>query len=437
MEKILNEGLELITTFIEGLIVVHFVLAFQDFDFKVRFNKLKFLCTSLLYTALVLLINYLLPFEGLLGVIYILFFIFVSLPLTDSKIHIRVLSSTIAVVILIFASTLISNLFSTMFRVPLEQFYSELSLIRFFALITSLIIKLFVFDIILKAMQQNDLKLGKREWGLILSVFCIAFVIIALVQTVAANIGSSLYVILLFVAELLSGAIVVVCFYMTIALNKAQRSSEELRTLARQNEYRQQYAQNIKKQYNEIRRIYHDMKQSNSVVIALLSEVKTDEAIKYMKKTVRDISEFDIVIDVGNDFVNAILNTKISEAKHLKIGILCSVDKEIASVDEVDLCNLLGNMIDNAIEACDKQISGERFIEVKIQAFPHQFLIGVANTVDRNVMDENSELLTTKDDAENHGFGIQSIRAIVKKYDGTVQFSQDNGFFHCDVVLTR
>ncbi len=437
MEEILNEGLELITTFIEGLIVVHFVLAFQDFDFKVRFNKLKFLCTSLLYTALVLVINYLLPFEGLLGIIYILFFIFVSLPLTDSKIHIRILSSTIAVIVLLFVATLAINLYSTIFRVPLERIYSELSLIRFFAVITSLIIKLFFFDVILKAVRHNELKLNKKEWELILSVFCIAFVIIALAQTVAANIESSLYVILLFVAELLSGAIVVVCFYMTIALNKAQRSSEELRTLARQNEYRQQYAQNIKKQYNEIRRIYHDMKQSNSVVIALLSEAKTDEAIKYMKKTVRDISEFDIVIDVGNDFVNAILNTKISEVKHLKIGILCSVDKEIASVDEVDLCNLLGNMIDNAIEACDKQISGERFIEVKIQAFPHQFLIGVANTVDRNVMDENSELLTTKDDAENHGFGIQSIRAIVKKYDGTVQFSQDNGFFHCDVVLTR
>ncbi len=437
MEKILNEGFEVITTFIEGLIVVHFVLAFQDFDFKARFNKLKCMCLTLIFTAMVLVINYILPFEGLLGIIYILFFIVASLPLTDSKIHIRILSSTIAVVILIFGSTLASNLFSTMFRVSLEQIYSELSLTRFFAVITSLVIKLFVFDIILKAMRHNGLKLGKREWGLILSVFCIAFVIIALVQTVATNIESDLYVILLFVAELLSGAIVVVCFYMTIALNKAQRNSEELRTLARQNEYRQQYAQNIKKQYNEIRRIRHDMKQSNSVVMALLSEAKTDEAMKYMKKTAREISEFDIVIDVGNDFVNAILNTKIAEAKRLKIGILCSVDKEIAAVDEVDLCNLLGNMIDNAIEACAKQISGERFIEVKIQTFPHQFLIGVANTVGRNVMDENSELLTTKDDAENHGFGIQSIRAIAKKYDGTVQFSQENGSFHCDVVLTR
>ena len=437
MEKIFNEVFEVITTFIEGMIVVHFVLAFQGFDFKVRFSQLKYLCFSLVYTALILVINYILPFEGLLGIIYILFFVISSLPLTDSKIYIRILSSTIAVIVLLFVATLSLNLYSTVFRVPLEQIYSELSLIRFFAVTTSLIIKLFFFDVILKAVRHNEFKLSKKEWGLILSVFGIAFMIIALVQTVAANIESSLYVILLFVAELLSGAIVVVCFYMTIALNKAQRSSEELRTLARQKEYRQQYAQNIKKQYNEIRRIRHDMKQSNSVVIALLSEAKTDEAMKYMKKTAREISEFDIVIDVGNDFVNAILNTKIAEAKRLEIGILCSVDKEISAVDEVDLCNLLGNMIDNAIEACDKQISGERFIEVKIKTFPHQFLIGVANTVDRNVMDENSELLTTKDDAENHGFGIQSIRAIAKKYDGTVQFSQENGFFHCDVVLTR
>lgn len=437
MEKIFNDGFEILTTFIEGLIVMRFVLVFQDFEFKMRFNKLKYLCCSLIYTAMILVINYIFPFEGLLGIIYIIFFILVSLPLTDSKIHIRVLSSTIAVIVLLFVATLSLNLLSTIFRVPLEQIYSELSLTRFLAVITSLIIKIFIFDIILKAVRHNELKLGKREWELILSIFGIAFVIIALNQTVAANIESELYVILLFAAELLSGAIIVVCFYMTIALNKAQRNSEELRTIARQNEYHQQYAQNIKRQYNEIRRIRHDMKQANSVVMALLNEAKSDEAIKYMQKTAREISEFDLIIDVGNDFVNAILNTKIAEAKRHEIGILCSVNKEIAAVDEVDLCNLLGNMIDNAIEACDKQSNGERFIEVKIQAFPHQFLIGVANTVDKDVIKENGDLHTTKEDVDNHGFGIKSIRAIVKKYDGTVNFSQENGFFHCDAILTR
>lgn len=437
MENLFNDGFEVMSTFVESLIVMRFVLLFQDFDIKMRFNKLKYLCCSLVFTALVLVINYILPFEGLLGIIYVFFFIIVSLPLTDSKFNIRISSSIIAVVVLLFGSISVSNIFSILFRVTLENLYSKLSLIRCFALITSLFFKFFIFDVILKAMRHSEFRLGKREWALILSVFGIAFVIIALVQTVAASIESELYVILLFVAELLSGAIIVVCFYMTIALNQAQRNSEKLRTLARQNEYRQQYAQNIKRQYNEIRRIRHDMKQANSVVMALLSEAKSDEAMKFMQKTAHEISEFDIIIDVGNDFVNAILNTKIAEAKRHEIGILCSVDKEIAAVDEFDLCNLLGNMIDNAIEACNKQTKSERFIQVKIQAFPHQFLIGVANTVDRDVIKENGDLLTTKEDADNHGFGVKSIRAIVKKYDGTVQFSQENGFFYCDAILTR
>lgn len=437
MDKILNEGFEVLTTFIEGLITMRFVLMFQGFDFKMRFNKLKYLCCSLIYTAMILIVNYILPFEGLLGVIYILFFAVISLPLTDSKFYIRILSSIIAVVVLLFASTLALNLFSTVFRIPLEQIYSELSLTRVLAVITSLIVKFCIYDIILKAIQQKELKLGKREWTLILSVLGIAFVIIALNQMVAANLESELYVILLFTAELLSGATAVVCFHMTIALSKAHRVSENLRILAKQNEYQQQYAQNIKKQYNEICRIRHDMKQANSVVMALLSKGKSDEAIKFMQKTALEVSELDPIIDVGNDYVNAILNTKMTEAKHHKIGILCSVDKEIAAIDEVDLCNLIGNMLDNAIEACEKQTNNERFIEVKIQAFPHQFLIGVANTVDNDVIKENSALLTTKEDVDNHGFGVKSIRVIVKKYDGTVQFSQENGIFHCDAVLIR
>lgn len=437
MEKFLNDGFEVLTTFIEGLIVMRFVLAFQGYDFRGHFSRLKYLCCSLIYTALVLVINYILSFEGLLGIIYIIFFILVSLPLTDSKFHIRVLSSTIAVIGLLFVATASLNLFSTVFRIPLEQIYSELSLVRFFAVVTSLVIKLFIYDVIIKIVRRSELKLGKREWALILSIFAIAFAIIALNQTVASNIESEFYVIMLFSAELLSGAIIVVCFYMTIALNKAQRNSEELRTLARQNEYSQQYAQNIKKQYNEIRRIRHDMKQTHSVVMSLLLDAKTDEAIEYLAKTAKQISNFDAVIDIGNDFVNAILNTKMVEAKHREIGILCSVDKEVADVDEVDLCNILGNMIDNAIEACEKQTDGERFIEIKIQAFAHQVLIGVANTVDKDIMRENSKLRTTKEDGENHGFGIQSIREIANKYDGTVQFSQENGWFHCDAVLMK
>lgn len=235
MEKILNDVFEILTTFLEGLIVVRFVLAFQGYDFHGHFSRLKYMCCSLIYTALVLVINYILPFEGLLGIIYIIFFILVSLPLTDSKFYIRVLSSTIAVIGLLFVATASLNLFSTVFRIPLEQIYSKLSLVRFLAVVTSLVIKLLIYDVIIKIVRHNELKLGKREWALILSVFAIAFIIIALNQTVASNIESEFYVIMLFSAELLSGAIVIVGFYMTIALNKAQRNSEELRTLAKQN----------------------------------------------------------------------------------------------------------------------------------------------------------------------------------------------------------
>lgn len=437
MGKFLNNGFEVLTTFVDGLIVIHFVLAFQGYDFRGDIARRKYLCCSLFFAALALVINYLLPFEALLGIFYIVFFVLISIPLTDSKFHIRVLSSTIAVVVLLLVATASLNLFSTVFGMSPDHIYSELSFVRFWAVVTSLVPKLFIYDVIIKIVRRSEFKLEKREWVLILSIFSISFAIIALNQTVASNIGSEFCSILLFVAELLSGSIIVVCFYMTIALNKAQRSSEELRTIARQNEAGQQYAQNIKKQYNEIRRIRHDMKQTHSVVLSLLLEAKTNEAIEYLTKTAKQISDFDVVIDTGNDFVNAILNTKMVEAKHSGIGILCSVDKEVSDVDEVDLCNLLGNMLDNAIEACKKQTDGERFIEVKTQAFANQVLIGVANTVDKDVMRENSELRTTKEDGDNHGFGIQSIRAIAKKYNGTVQFSQENGWFHCDAVLMK
>lgn len=193
----------------------------------------------------------------------------------------------------------------------------------------------------------------------------------------------------------------------------------------------------MKQQYEEIHMIRHDMKHAYSVISTLLLEGKYDEAVKYVQGSSESISSAEMIIDVGNDFVNAILNSKMSLAKTKGIEVLCGAAKNLEGVEDEDLCALLGNMLDNAIEACVLCERDKRMIEVNIASYSKQIVITVSNTVEGDVLKGNRDLSTTKKEAGNHGFGVESIRQIAKKYEGNARFYQENSVFYCKVLLLR
>lgn len=425
---------ETLSPVFEAFIAMRFVLKFQNYNFSLTKAKLKFVYASLGYGILIIALTYFVPYEGILGVAYVVYLFFCSMFLVESKISKKIFVSVIENLISLAVAAIVSGMISVASDTPLNAIFSDTSWVRFFGVVVVQFLKVFIYDIILKATQRDGLRLGKKEWILNLMVFGISFVTIALVQTTAVKITT--HSPLLLAAELGSVIIAAVCFYMTILLNKSQHESERLRLAAQQDEFRFQYAQNVKKQYDEICRVRHDMKQTHSVVMSLLLEAKADEAITYLQKTAKQISDFDIVIDVGNDFVNAILNAKLSEAKRAGITVLCSADRNASGIDEVDLCNLLGNMLDNAIEACEKCSDRSRVIEVKIRLLDEKYLLEVENSAPENILENNKNVSTTKDDTSKHGYGIKTIKSIVEKYNGMVNFSQQGEHFRSTVVMS-
>ena len=425
---------ETLSPVLEAFIAMRFVLKFQNYSFSFAQAKLKYIYSSLGYGILIIVLTYFVPYEGVLGVAYVIYLFIISLLLVESKIFTKIFVSVIEVLTTLVVSTIVTGMISVAFNKPLDELFAEMSWVRFFGVIVAQFLRVLIYDIIIKATRKDGLRLTKKEWTLILTVFGISFITIALVQTVAVKISA--YSAWLLAAELGSIVIAAVCFYMTILLNKTQRESEQLRLSAQQEEFRFQYAQNVKKQYDEISQVRHDMKQTHSVVMSLLMEEKTDEAIEYMQKAAKRISEFDVLIDVGNDFVNAILNAKLSEAKRNGITVLCSADKNASGIDEVDLCNLMGNMLDNAIEACEKCRDSQRVIEIKIQMHDNKYLLMIENTAPENALENNKQLATTKDDTSRHGYGVKSIRSIAEKYNGMVDFSQTEDRFRSTVVMS-
>jgi two-component system sensor histidine kinase AgrC len=198
----------------------------------------------------------------------------------------------------------------------------------------------------------------------------------------------------------------------------------------------------ISKHYSEVQNIYnnmrgwrHDYHNHLQAIKAHLSLNQIDELYTYLDKLENDLKSVDNIFKTGNLMLDAILNSKISLANSMKISVIAKAEApEKLFVSEIDLCVIIGNLIDNATEACKKlENTEDRFIRVYIGVIKKQLYISVTNSVGGEVKKVNKEYFTTKD--KNHGFGIKRINAIVNKYAGYINRQNEPGVFATEIML--
>lgn len=199
----------------------------------------------------------------------------------------------------------------------------------------------------------------------------------------------------------------------------------------------------ISKQYREVENIYkqmrgwkHDYHNHIQVMKAYLDLGKYKEMDKYLDELDRDLKSIDNVLKTGNLMVDAILNTKLSMAlsKDININAKATVPKSL-QVADVDLCTIIGNLMDNAMEAAVKLDNIEdRFIRVYIREMKGQLYVSITNSVGGEVKKIGLEYITTKL-GMNHGFGLKRIDSIVGKYNGFINRQNEEGVFATEIIL--
>lgn len=199
----------------------------------------------------------------------------------------------------------------------------------------------------------------------------------------------------------------------------------------------------ISKQYIEVENIYkqmrgwkHDYHNHIQLMKAYLALGKYEEMDKHLDELNVDLKSIDDVLKTGNLMVDAILNTKLSIAltRDININAKATVPKNIKIAD-VDLCTVIGNLMDNAMEATGKLEKAEdRFIRVYIREMKGQLYISITNSVGGQVKRLGLDYMTTKLGL-NHGFGLKRIDSIVGKYKGFINRQNEEGVFATEVIL--
>ena len=236
---------------------------------------------------------------------------------------------------------------------------------------------------------------------------------------------------------LLVAAIIVWEIY--IYSNKKNREFTEMQ-LQLQKEYDSvEYYKMLLTQHENQNIIIHDIKK-HLQSIALLNERQEPEKIAAYINQIIQSSDFQTTVHVcDNEFLNAIISRYIRYCHEKNIAFHIDIRSQTVDfMEENDLTSLFCNLLDNAVDATLKQPNS--FIELNIVCKPDTSLIilTIINSCCKNPFSKiNNKLISTKTDSMQHGFGIKSIKRIVKKYNGNIEFYYDekDKTFHTIIVF--
>ena len=201
-----------------------------------------------------------------------------------------------------------------------------------------------------------------------------------------------------------------------------------------QNDLIAKHCEEVQNVYRTMRGWRHDYHNHIQAMLALTD--KPQQLRAYLLKLNSDLTTVDTVIKTGNVMVDAILNSKLSliQSRQINLHAKAVVPSDLR-ISEIDLCTVIGNLLDNAMEACLKQErDSERFVRVYIGILKKQLYISVQNSSGQQIKKSGKTYISTKN-SESHGFGLKRIDRIVAKYDGYINRQHEEGIFATEVLL--
>lgn len=229
-------------------------------------------------------------------------------------------------------------------------------------------------------------------------------------------------------------------FYFAMRILEKEETLQKLQLNAERMRNQMSMYRTMQTQYERQRRFLHDYKNQLNCIQGLLDCGQTEEASAYITRMTGNLRAQFGDINTNHTVVNIILNQKYQTARDQKIAMTFVInDLSGLTISEEDLVTLLTNLLDNAIEACekfdDKNASIKKTIQFKMVIEESQLILSVRNPVNQPVLVKNNTVVTSKKDAAYHGIGLSNVDVVVKKYHGTSLLKCEDGWFSFAAML--
>ena len=251
-------------------------------------------------------------------------------------------------------------------------------------------------------------------------------------QTVLAIPGDTLYMWTIL-------AVVLMMSVLVFNINRQYEVEKELAKLkSEQAELLERDYTNLNRAYQVNARLFHDFHNHIGVLRQLLAHEKYGEAVRYLDELQAPVRNLTANLWTGDETADYLINSKAAMAEEAGIRFQAQVEfPRRTNIRSVDLCAILGNLLDNAIEAA-RQVpeQSDRTVALTIRRIHQMLVIKVENSFAAAPVREGGELKTTKTECGLHGWGLKSAQTAAEKYDGMVQAGVSGKVFRAVATLS-
>lgn len=429
-------GIETVFTVVEAIIKIYFLTKFFGFKENVTYKFAVFSAMTLFEVFVVTTLNQFYIFEGLLGfAIYICVSSIYCILFLKGNILQKFLVCCCVEIFLFLLSMLGIMFFGTVLNIDIISVITSKDYMRISYLIIINFTKLFATIFVLKFRKNSHIHLNAKQLSLLIVTFVVSVaVMFSCFELFLQLPATSKNAILSTIISLGIVIITVFEFCFMFYENKRNKQLMEYKLQKIQLEEQKKRICTIDDEYKNISILRHDFKNYLSCTVDMINNHQYEEANEYLKTLVNDkINNTARYVNLGNNPITSVLNLKINECieKHITVDYVINAD--ISGVSEMDLCILLANIFDNAIEACYKQKNSDIHFEMNNRK--NYLCIFLKNSVSKSVLGENPKLFTTKADKTIHGLGTQSVKNIIENNNGIVDYSEENEYFCCRIML--
>ena len=345
----------------------------------------------------------------------------------------KILISVINYVLVYFINLPVMSAISAITGIPMLQLQMSQNVERVVCLFITKILYFAVTQFILSFRKKEEYHFSRNEWIMILSAFMITLLIgISMYMiTVGGKTTEYIYV----AVTLLISCLDAVIFIFLRKMNRTSQIEKERDIMEIQLQRQQDEMQHLQQQYEEISILRHDFRNGIDCLCGMIEQGDCSGALAYAKRfKERKVNTILSQVQCSSTMLNAVVNAKFNDAQSKGIDTSLRLVVQIPHDLEFDLSIILSNLLDNAIEACEKNPSNAQIL-LTISEEAGYYRLVVRNTIAASVLKKNQELKTEKANKKLHGWGLRSVTDLVSKRNGLIDFYEKEGMFYVDILL--
>lgn len=410
MREFIETFLSVFSCTASAVIIVWFFVSFLGFSPRIKHKRLHAVAWVVFNVIIAYPIAIHFPEHYIVKeIIYIICYFLWSIALLKGSVISKLFMSAATVFTAHFLNVSTHDLFMALTGKQFPHIANIISVIFLFA----------VLFVLKRLYPRDSIRLSPGEWIFGMALMTVSFAAAHLIHSVQASVTAADPSIKLLLVEICLTMVILIFIFMLLSIGKYNRERQYLRDYNIHKESRIYYAENIRLQYGEMLRIREKAKQNYEVLRQLAGYGSLGAVREYVEGCINDIVLSETNIDVGNDTLSALLNTKILSAKYHNIQVICTADKSVGGIDELDLFGLVGKMIDSTVEIASSS-KGVKYMEISISSQKG----GI--TIFCGALDSESEYSE---------LSRNIIRGITEKYNGSVSFYHEENMTCCKALL--